>query len=125
MLMSMAPNHSLCADMELASVGFMSVDESAAFAKNLAGLGLKFLWEGRAIDITIADQVVGLRTPCEWVELKRVQLTPTGSRVLVACLKGSGIRQVAVPEGWTYGKSLSQDFFFKSAKMFRVQGGPE
>ncbi len=49
-------------------MAFMSVEESAAFAKNLAGLGLKFLWEGHAIDIAIADQVVGLRTPCDWID---------------------------------------------------------
>ena len=133
MFVSMAPNYSLCADMELASVGFMSVDESAAFAKNLAGLGLKFLWEGHAIDIAIADQVVGLRTPCDWVDLKRVQLTPTGSRVMVACLKGTDVRQVAAPEGWAYRKSCSQNVLYrteaptdqKNPKTHHFRGGPE
>jgi ADP-ribosylglycohydrolase len=133
MFVSMAPSQTLCADTELASVGFMSEKESLAFARNLAGLGLKFLWEGNAIDIAIADHVNGLRTPCDWIDVKRVTLTPTGSRVMVACIEGSEIRQVAAPEVWTYRNSLSHSVYYspcapndkKNPRTFHIKGGPE
>jgi ADP-ribosylglycohydrolase len=130
---ALVPNRMLCADMELASVGFMAESDANAFADKLVKLGLRHLWEGHAIDLVVADMVHGAHSPCDWLHLERVKLTPTGSRVMAACLKGGRITHLAVPEGWHYGGSLSRDFCYRmpvqedgtGPKMYRISGGPE
>lgn len=130
---ALVPNRTLCADAELARVGFMGEDEAMGFADKLEKLGLKHLWEGRAIDMVVVDQVRGPLAPCDWLALQQVKLTPTGSRIQAACIKGGRITSVAVPLGWRYGSSLSRVIIYKppsrdgedSPKMYRISGGPE
>lgn len=130
---ALVPNRTLCADAELARVGFTGESEAVAFAEGLQKLGLKHLWEGRAIDIVVVDQVRGPLAPCDWLALQQVKLTPTGPRILAACIKGGRISSVAVPEGWSpvtspgrgvYGPASSPDGGDRP-KMYRISGGPE
>ncbi len=52
---------------------------------------------------------------------------------MVACLKGTEVRQVAAPEGWAYRNSCSQDVLYrteaptdqKNPKTHHFKGGPE
>lgn len=131
--LSMVPNQTLCCDMELARVGFMGDEEAKQFAQKLEHHGLEFVREGHAIDIALACHARKLLTPCDWLTLHDVKLTSTGSRVLAGSLKGTEIRQVAVPEGWKYRDSLSQICYLlppaspeePDPQFHRVHGGPE
>jgi ADP-ribosylglycohydrolase len=97
---AMVPNKTLCADMELARVGFCTEADALAFIARLERSGLRFLHKNSAVDIAMADPARLLVVPCDWLVLEDVRLTATGSRVTAACLRGGKIARVAVPEGW-------------------------
>jgi hypothetical protein len=105
------PNQTLCSDNELARIGFMSPDDCKAFVDHLDCVGIAFLRNGQAQDVTVADQLRGFTVPCEWADFERIELNP-GQAVSAAQLKGTTSRQVFCPEGWNYEGSLSQQFGF-------------
>jgi hypothetical protein len=47
------PNGSLCADGELARVGFMTPDDARGYVKHLEPRGLKYLEDRNAVDIVV------------------------------------------------------------------------
>ena len=49
------PNRTLCADADLARVGFMSPDDVKAYASELEAGGLVFLLDGEAQDFALLD----------------------------------------------------------------------
>lgn len=130
---AMVPNKTLCADMELARVGFMGTHEAAQFARRLEQLGLTYLQGGQAVDIAVIDSVLGLLTPCDWLDIRAVNLTDTGSRVTACCLRGATITRVAVPADWTFAGSLSQLLYVRypawqqggKPHWYKLRGGPE
>ena len=107
------PNRTLCADGELARVGFMTPEDVGAYVRVLIGKGLAFVEDGRANDIVVLDQQRGPAGPCDWVEFGHVSLDNDPSKKVAACrLKGSTSMQIVRPEGWQYDGSLSSSFGF-------------
>lgn len=107
------PNNSLCADGDLARVGFMSPKDTKRFVSSLASRGLTYLDDGEAVDLVVVDQQRGLAAPCDWTELGEVPAPGTESEHVVACrAAGSEEQLLMTPDGWTYEESLSANFTF-------------
>lgn len=105
------PNDTLCADSEVARVGFMHPDDVGAFVRLLEHQGFVFLDSvGSAVDIVVVDQREGPTTPCAWIEFFR-QDVPGGS-VSAARLAGSHEDNLFCPDGWEFEHSLSHSFQF-------------
>lgn len=102
------PNKTLCADAELARVGFLMPNEAHDYCLHLEQRGLTALDSaGASLDIAVVDQLHGLLADCPWLELgvvSSVECPP----VRAARLKGSAEERVAIPPGWTYSGSLTQ-----------------
>ena len=120
---SSVPNATLCYDDDLARVGFLSPDEVKEYVDRLIEHGLKFVEEGRCIDLAVVDQQKGVTVPCRWLEFGRIPFDETGCQVGVCWLFegeriGHGIHfngrsmSLAVPKGWEFEGSLSDEFTF-------------
>ena len=105
------PNQTLCLDVDIARVGFMSASDSKAFVETLERQGLRFLVEGKAQDIVVVDQIAGPTTECGWLEMGETPLPETGT-IRIARLCGSTASGVDAPEGWKFAGSLSDKFMF-------------
>jgi len=124
-----APNQTLCADDELARIGFMSPEDVATFVAALRAHGIVYEQDGKARDLVVIDQIRGPLLPCDWVELGDVTLAP--SKRIAACRKkGSAIEQIVTPPGWSYETSLSATYTYvpkehldKSFKFLRHEDG--
>lgn len=112
------PNATLCADENLARVGFMTPQDVETFVRRLERGGLTFLNKGRAIDIAVVEQMRGPTTSVEWLEFARISLEGTENKVAACWLFeeprcGAGIAvpaegiKIALPDDWSYEKSLS------------------
>lgn len=122
-----APNSTLCADDEIARVGFMDPSDVRSFVLHLELKGLKFLSDGKAVDLAVADQQRGLSTECEWLEFGRLKFGEKGE--ISACWfydgprHGAGLHlegramQLATPEGWRFEDSLSRRFGFEPTEI--------
>ena len=64
------PNNTLCADSNIARVGFLDPDDVDSFCKQLETYGLVSQREGKAIDFVVADQLQGLTVDCDWFTKK-------------------------------------------------------
>lgn len=105
------PNRTLCADEEIARVGFMSPSDTQLYIETLVGLGLRFLADGEAVDIAVVDQLGGPTVKCRWLAFGRLPYGGKG-RTIAACWlfesprTGSEVEGrpksmgVEVPEGW-------------------------
>lgn len=109
---AIVPNKTLCADNEIARIGFMTPQDVESFVKILQSKGLEFLRGGEAIDIAVADQMRGLTSKCSWLEFGHVNMGGSGSRVAACCLAGSQVMEVVTPPGWEFEGSLSSTFGF-------------
>ena len=78
-----APNNTLCADDEIARVGFMTPVDVEKFTNQLESKGIKFLENGRAIEIAIVDQFNGIISNCDWIEFGHIKLE--GKYKIAAC----------------------------------------
>lgn len=104
----MVENHTLCADGEVARIGFMAPADVHAFTQLLEGHGLCYLREGEAIDLVVADQQRGLCAKSDWAEFGRIPWEGDDEKPVPAVrLKGSAINRLITPDGWTYEDSLS------------------
>jgi hypothetical protein len=124
------PNKTLCADNEIARVGFMAPDDPKRFVGRLERQGLRYLMDGSAADIVVIDQLGGPTAPCEWIEFGRVDLG--GNRIAAARLLGSRLNEVVTPLSWKFGCSLSETFGFvptgvedRSLKFLRHEDGTD
>ena len=124
------PNQSLCADGDLARVGFMTPMDVEVWVHHLETQGLVFLSAGKAEDVVVIDQRGGPTTPCEWIEFGHVDWQNSGQKVAAARLVGSSSKELATPEGWTYKNSISSSYRFmpspdldKQMKFLRRQNG--
>jgi hypothetical protein len=108
----LVPNATLCADEEIARVGFMSPVDVEAFTRKLTGFGLKYLGDGVAIDLAVADQIKGLLCSCLWLQFGRVEIGASRDRVAACRLVGSKVNRVITPLGWKFAGSLSSTYAF-------------
>lgn len=127
---NIVPNQTLCADNEIARVGFMSPQDVESFVKKLQSNGLEFLRGGEAIDIAVADQMHGLTSKCNWLEFGHVNMGGNGPRVAACRLTGGQVMEVVTPPNWKFEGSLSSSFGFvptehaeKGMKFLRHENG--
>ena len=107
------PNKTLCADGEIARVGFMAPSDVQNYISFLESRGLVFQADGKCIDIAVADQQRGFTILCEWAEFGRIFIDPAQTQRISACrLKGSTQKMVSYPDAWDYENSLSKDHHF-------------
>lgn len=120
---SLVANSTLCADDDIARVGFMSPTDVEAFIRLLEKGGLRFLRSGHAVDIAVVDQLRGATTPVDWLEFARLKLKDSENMVAACWLftderAGFGIHLpekrmiIATPLNWRYENSLSANFKF-------------
>jgi hypothetical protein len=117
------PNATLCADTQLARVGFMDPSAVGKFVEGLQAAGLVFLQAGKCTDIVVVDQQRGPTMPCEWLEFAHIPFGKSGGK-LAACWLFEGPRvaagvhfpgksiDLATPNGWTFDGSISERFSF-------------
>jgi hypothetical protein len=107
------PNRTLCADGEIARVGFMVPDDVRTWIEVLAGKGLVFIDKGQARDIAVVDQQRGPTVRCDWIEFGQLSMGNDPVKRVPACrLRGSTLLQVVTPDGWQFEGSLLQTFGF-------------
>lgn len=109
------PNRTLCADGEVARIGFMTPVDVQTFTARLEENGLTFRTEGRAEHIVVIDQMRGPMITCDWIEFGRVDWKGDGTPVAACRLVGTKVREIVTPPGWVYEDSLSASFGFKPA----------
>jgi hypothetical protein len=110
---SCVPNETMCADGEIARIGFMTPTDVESFVKKLERSGLIYLSDGEAIDIAVADQMRGLATPCKWLEFGRVNIGGNpGQRVGACRFAGGQCTEIVTPPGWAFERSLSHTYGF-------------
>ncbi len=110
------PNNTLCADDEIARVGFMTPQDVEGFVKQLEMNGLLFAKDSQAVDVAVADQFAGLTTPCDWLEFGHVDLSESGSRIAACRQVESALVKIITPEDWKYEGSLSHKYIFVSSE---------
>lgn len=104
------PNSTLCADDDLARVGFMAPDDVKRFCLGLERAGLTFVKDQQAIDLAVVDQFTGPTTGCDWLDFGH---TDSDDIRVVSCrLVGSPDALIALPAGWRYESSLSKSSVF-------------
>lgn len=125
----LVPNNSLCADSELARVGFMNPTDVKAFADLLENSGLVYIDGGSAIDFVVVDQLRGPMVQCDWLEFGHVSLDDSKNRVAAARDPKSQHMELETPIGWSFPGSLSQTYGFvptehkdKSLRFLRRDG---
>lgn len=107
------PNGTLCADGELVRLGFMAPPDAAAYGQWLERFGIRYLVNGRAADLVVADQRTGFTAPCDWAEFGHVHLDGDPNKVISACrMVGSLSNEVVMPDGWVFEESLSHKHTF-------------
>ena len=99
------PNSTLCADSNIARVGFLDPDDVDSFCKQLEKYGLVSQREGKAIDFVVVDQLQGLTVDCDWLKVGHVEID--GNSVAAARLSGCEVNIIDKPEGWEFEGSLS------------------
>jgi hypothetical protein len=126
------PNQTLCADDELARVGFMAPDDMEGYVKYLENYGLRHLdQQGNAMDMVVADQLQGFGAKCDWAKLWHIDWDEDPNKKVVACRTiDSTHNHFIFPEWWVFDGSLSQHFGFipsgskeKSLKYLRHENG--
>jgi len=117
------PNATLCADADIARVGFMAPNDVETYINRLERGGLTFLTDGKAVDIAVVDQQRGLTIICKWLEFARVPFDRDGNKVSI-CWFFDGPRiaaglhmndtsmELSTPAGWTFENSFSRQFKF-------------
>jgi hypothetical protein len=103
-------NKTLCADANLARVGFMAPLDVRHFISELEAHGLTYLQDGRALDIAVIDQQSGFAAPCDWAEIGRIESNSVGGSVLACRFVGSSDDTFITPDRWIFEGSLSQKF---------------
>ena len=123
-----APNQTLCADGQLARVGFMTPVDVEAFIEELESDGLVYLLDGDSQDIVVADQQRGFDAPCSWAECGDIEIN--GNSIKACQAVGDDSHQLMYPDGWQFEGSLSQTYIFapseevdKSLKFLRNEDG--
>ena len=121
------PNQTLCAENELARVGFMTPEDVKNFVDALERAGLVYRNGGKAKHLVVVDQLRGPVVPCDWIEFG---IVGNEERVAACRLVGSSQTVLMRPEGWSFQGSLSQTYGFmpneaegKSLRFLRHEDG--
>jgi hypothetical protein len=127
---AIVPNQTLCADTELARVGFMTPNDVELFIKKLEMFGLTYLENDKCVDIAVVDQLRGPTMECDWLEFSHGDLSEQGHRVAGCSLLNSEITKLFTPDGWEHENSLSCSYGFvptehieKGLKFLRHEDG--
>jgi hypothetical protein len=111
------PNATMCADGEVARVGFMMPDDAQAFVAVLEEGGLVHLRDDEAIDLAVVDQLGGHTHRCDWLEFGHLGLGGDPRKRVAACrLAGSASTDLITPPDWSYAHSLSRSHGFVPAE---------
>ncbi len=121
--LSIIPNNTLCADDEIARIGFLTPADVEAFTNMLKDMGLTFTDDRGAVDFAVVDQQRGPTTTCDWLEFGHLPFGESGGKVAACWLftapriahglhMKSTSMQLATPAGWQFEGSLSQKFRF-------------
>lgn len=103
----------LCADGELARVGFMTPDDAKAYVEALERTGLRYVDNGAAVDLVVVDQRTGLRAPCDWAAFGHTTWGGDPKQVIAICYaQPSAVEHVTAPDGWRFERSLSANHRF-------------
>ena len=104
------PNRTMCFDNDIVRVGFMSPADVEVFVKHLETHGLKYVVDGKAVDIAVVDQLHGVLAKCDWLEYGTIHLQESETMVSSCSFKGSDNSTLTLytPENWSYDKSLSK-----------------
>lgn len=125
----LVPNSTLCADGEIARVGFMNYDDVMQFVAILEHAGLIHLRDrgciaaiferlmqstrSKAEDLVVVDQQQGPMESCDWIEFASVP-TDGNQKMVNACrLKGSQVQHLHTPDGWKWEGSMSSSFLYR------------
>jgi hypothetical protein len=109
----LVPNSTLCADGEIARVGFMNYDDVMQFVAFLEHAGLIHLRDSKAEDIVVVDQQQGPMESCDWIEFASVP-TDGNQKMVKACrLKGGQVLQLRTPDYWKWEGSMSSAFLYR------------
>ncbi len=107
------PNNTFCCDDELARVGFVDPSEVRNFVDHLAESGLRYIVDGEAQDLVVADQQKGFMALCDWAECVIIELAGDPIKRVACCkLKGSESTEFALPDEWQFEESLTSKFHF-------------
>lgn len=101
-----SPADMLCADSNIARVGFLDLAEAQAFVTGLEAHGLAFLTDGKSADIAVVDQGTGPTTPVDWLEFGIVPFLD--GAVTIARMVGDTENMLMTPDGWKFERSLSR-----------------
>lgn len=102
------PNGTLCADSDLARIGFMTPVDAESFCRRLEDCGLVFLRNDIAIDFAVVDQIRGPTKECDWLEFGHLEID--GHRIAACRIVGSTDEYVITPDGWKYEESLTASY---------------
>jgi hypothetical protein len=81
--------------------------------EHLSSFGIRYVEEGKAIDLVVADQVDGFSVKCEWAEFGNVNIGGESEARVAACRAiSSESMQIETPDGWRYENSLSKSYSF-------------
>ena len=102
------PTANFCFDGELTRIGFMHPNDVSLYAKLLSERGLNHISTSDPADFLVVDQLQGPLDQCGWLKFYRIgKLTFS---IAVCSLVGGRVAGVAVPDGWEYEGSISQEF---------------
>lgn len=103
----------LCADGELARAGFATPDDARAYVESLELQGLRYVENGKAVDLVVVDQRTGLRAPCDWAAFGHTAWQGDPQQVIAICYaQPTAVEHVTVPNGWRFAGSLSAGHCF-------------
>lgn len=112
-----APNLTLCADDDIARVGFMVPDDARFFVEQLQRCGIRYLREDTAgpiaEDLVVVDQFEGPLVSCDWIEFGHFCIDGDPLRKVAACkFAGKHSPDLVTPAGWDFTDSLSEKTTF-------------
>lgn len=110
------PNQTLCFDAWLVRVGFMFEADLQEFCRLLEWKGLEYEVDGVVRDFVVATQQGGFGDPCPWAEFGRVTDVRIGGTIAYCRARAQDAGKVAVPAGWRFDRSLSEESGFTSAE---------
>ena len=113
------PNQTLCADEQLARVGFMMPKDVKRYIERLEQAGLIFTRNNKSVDIVVFDQITGPSTACDWIEYADIPVGDEGATVRACWFYGGSAGYaptsylstksitVSTPKNWKYAGSMS------------------
>lgn len=112
------PNGTLCADGELARVGFTNPNDTKAYVDRLVSRGLTYrVDDGPAIDMVVIDQQSGFLASCDWAVIGNTLWENEPSCPILVCLAtNTRVGEVVVPQNWKFAGSLSDKHVFASTE---------